>query len=117
MFLKKRAENGVEYYISDILPCTHAFSTRIGGVSGLSHTSSLNLAFGRGDGEDTVLENVSLFADAVGFNAKELISVPQIHSDIIIDTKKEMLGEGVFRDTDKKGDGYLITESGIFAAV
>jgi len=117
MFIKKRAENGVEYFISDILPCTHAFSTRIGGASKLAHTASLNLAFGRGDGKEIVLENVSRFADAVGFNAKELISVPQIHSDIIIDTKKEMLGEGVFRDTDKKGDGYLITERGIFAAV
>lgn len=117
MFLKKRAENGVEFFISDILPCTHAFSTRIGGVSALSHTSSLNLAFGRGDGKEIVLENVSRFADAVGFPANELISVPQIHSDIVIDTNKEMLGEGVFRDTDKAGDGYIITERGIFAAV
>ena len=117
MFLKKRAENGVEFFISDILPCTHGFSTRIGGASVLSHTSSLNLAFGRGDDRDTVLCNVSRFADAVGFPADELISVPQIHSDVIIDANKEMLGEGVFKDTDKAGDGYIITERGVFAAV
>lgn len=117
MFIKKRAENDVEYFVSDILPCTHAFSTRIGGASVLSHTSSLNLAFGRGDDRDTVLCNVSRFADAVGFPADELISVPQIHSDIILDTNREMLGEGVFKETDKAGDGYIVTERGVFAAV
>ena len=68
------AKNGVQYLRSDIISARHGFSTRIGGVSKAAHTSSLNLAFGRGDDRDTVLENLTLFADALGFDAKRCIS-------------------------------------------
>ncbi|MBQ1934558.1 MAG: laccase domain-containing protein, partial [Clostridia bacterium] len=86
MFKPIRAENGVVYYASDMLGgAVHGFSTRIGGVSSLPHTKSLNLAFGRGDEDGEVLENVRRLADALGFDADALVSVPQIHSDIIID--------------------------------
>lgn len=118
MFKSVRAHNGVVYYVSDILcGAVHGFATRIGGVSALAHTKSLNLAFGRGDEDETVLENVRLFAEAVGFDAKMLVSVPQIHSDIIIPVCGDILGEGVFKETHLAGDGYLITEQGQFAAI
>ena len=66
MFEKVTAENGVVYLRSTLLPCPHGFSTRQGGVSTLEHTSSLNLAFRRGDDEETVLNNLALVSEAVG---------------------------------------------------
>ena len=72
-------KNGVGYYHSTLLQSKHGFSTRIGGTSPHPALSGLNLAFGRGDGEDTVLENLRLFADAVGVDARRVISLPQVH--------------------------------------
>ena len=118
MFRTVKAENGVEYLESSLLSgCIHGFSTRKGGVSVNEHTSSLNLAFGRGDAEDTVLKNLSLFADAVGFDPHKLVSVPQIHSTDIIEASTELGGEGIFRNSGLCGDGYVISGAGIFAAV
>lgn len=51
------APNGVCYIRSDHIAFPHGFSTRIGGVSSLTHTASLNLAFGRGDDEAVVMAN------------------------------------------------------------
>ena len=118
MFRPIRAENGVIYYVSDVLGgALHGFATRIGGVSALEHTRTLNLAFGRGDGDETVLENVRLFAEAVGFDDRRLISVFQTHSADIIEVSEELLGAGVYRKTELTGDGYVITEPGSFAAI
>lgn len=118
MFRPIRAENGVVYYTSDMLcHVKHGFATRIGGVSELPHTASLNLAFGRGDGDETVLRNVRLFADAVGFDADRLVSVPQIHSDRIFTVTEDMCGEGVAKKALREGDGYVIPQKGLFAAI
>ncbi|MBQ5809524.1 MAG: peptidoglycan editing factor PgeF [Clostridia bacterium] len=118
MFKPIRAENGVIYYASDMLGgAVHGFSTRIGGVSSLPHTKSLNLAFGRGDEDGEVLHNVRRLADALGFDADALVSVPQIHSDIIIEVGADMRGAGVFKQTELAGDGYIITEPCTFAAI
>ena len=59
------AANGVRYLKSNNLISPHGFATRLGGVSTNEHTSSLNLAFGRGDEREVVLRNLVLFADAV----------------------------------------------------
>ena len=44
-------KNGVFLLKSTVLKSKHAFSTRIGGVSSMEHTKSLNLAYGRGDSD------------------------------------------------------------------
>ena len=82
------AQTGVKYMVSDILCAPHAFSTRVGGVSESEHTSSLNLAFGRGDSDETVRENLRRFATAVGFSPESVISLPQIHSDKVLTVGK-----------------------------
>lgn len=106
MFETVTAENGVVYLRSDILSSTHGFATRIGGVSREEHTSSLNLAFGRGDSEKTVLANLELFADAVGFDAESVISLPQIHSTGILEVDERDCGRGYFKEPCGEGDGY-----------
>lgn len=111
------AENGVKYYKSDIIPVPHGFSTRIGGVSREAHTSSLNLAFGRGDTDETVLENLRLFTDAVGVNAESVISRPQIHSARVIYADENMRGEGYFVPTEDGCDGYVTDCEGVTLGV
>lgn len=107
------AENGVVFLKSNILTSTHGFGTRIGGVSKEPHTSSLNLAFGRGDERECVLKNLGLFADAVGFDAKHIVSVSQIHSaDVRIITDADA-GQGYFGEERFACDGYVTNTSGI----
>ena len=111
------AKNGVKYIISDLLRAPHAFATRTGGVSELSHTESLNLAFGRGDSDETVIENLRLFGEAVGFAPESVISLPQIHSDRVLTVGASDGGEGYFRHTDRACDGYVTTERGVTLGV
>ena len=103
---------------STILRSPHAFATRVGGVSTLEHTKSLNLAFGRGDDSETVLENLKIFADAVGFKPENIVSRPQIHSDRVFLVGKENSGEGYFKTENiPEGDGYITDERGVVLGI
>ena len=117
MFVTHRAENGVEYVASSIIKSPHAFSTRIGGASQNSHTAALNLAFNRGDDKDTVIENLTRFGCAAGFEPEKVISLPQIHSATIIRADAQMAGEGYFKDAHTSCDGYVTSEKGVVLGV
>lgn len=109
---------GYMFVQSQILRSPHAFATRIGGISTLEHTKSLNLAFGRGDEGETVLENLKIFASEVGFEPEQVISLPQIHSDIIYKVGGENCGEGYFKTEDlREGDGYITGERGVVLGI
>ncbi len=110
---ENRHENGVVFFTSDKIATTHAFSTRIGGVSTNEHTKSLNLAFGRGDGDDTVRQNLHRYAEAVGFCEKNIVSVPQIHSNKVVYVNRDMCGEGYYKSPSLSCDGYVTREKGI----
>ena len=111
------AKNGVKYLVSEILQSPHAFATRVGGVSASAHTSALNLAFGRGDSDGTVIANLRLFAEAAGFEAESVISLPQIHSDTVLTVGKPDGGEGYFRKTQRSCDGYVTGDEGLTVGV
>ncbi len=99
---------------SNILRSPHAFSTRVGGVSALEHTRSLNLAFGRGDDDSVVLRNIEVFANEVGFDKNSIISLPQIHSDRIFKVTRADCGKGYYiTDGIESGDGYVTNERGV----
>ena len=106
-------KNGVFLLKSTVLKSKHAFSTRVGGVSVLEHTNGLNLAFGRGDEDGVVFENLSIFANAVGFDDKKVISVPQIHSNIVKYVNFEDAGAGYYKKADFSCDGYITKEVGL----
>lgn len=110
-------KNGVKFFKSDKIISTHAFSTRIGGVSTAAHTAALNLAYGRWDSDDTVMTNVRLFADAAGFDADTLISVPQIHSASVVPVSSLDAGQGVTKQAGFSCDGYICGEKGIAIGV
>ena len=103
---------------STILRSPHAFATRRGGVSELEHTQSLNLAFGRGDSDETVIENLEIFAKKVGFDPKSVISLPQIHSDVIYKVDESHRGQGYFvREGIGGGDGYITDRRGVVLGI
>jgi YfiH family protein len=61
----------------------HGFSTRPGGVSPLDGERVLNLGFTEGDTRENVIENRRRFQSALGANDLQLISLKQIHSDVV----------------------------------
>src|SRR5690348_1646975 len=61
----------------------HAFSTRLGGISPLINEKVLNLGFTDWDSRENVLENRRRFQTAAGAVNLPLISLKQIHSDVI----------------------------------
>ena len=61
----------------------HGFSTKPGGVSDLNGEKVLNLGFTDWDTRENVLENRRRFQSALGANDFQLISLKQIHSDVI----------------------------------
>jgi YfiH family protein len=61
----------------------HGFSTKPGGISDLHGEKVLNLGFTDWDARENVLENRRRFQSALGANDLQLISLKQIHSDVI----------------------------------
>ncbi len=106
-------ENGI--FVSSLLKernVKHGFSTRAGGVSVLPHTSSMNVGFGRGDDDKTVLENIKLFEALAGIENSKTVYAPQIHSRIIRKIENDSfvspVGECDGFITDKTGVSLLI---------
>lgn len=72
----------------------HAFSTRLGGVS-TGVCESMNLAFGRGDSRETVLENYRLISESAGFEFESLCASVQIHETVVRKVTAEDRGHGI----------------------
>ncbi len=85
----------------------HAFSTRIGGISRAYGGNALNLGFTQHDSRAAVERNRELFLKALGVangrKSSPLISLRQIHSDLIhrVDRMPEqpLAGDGLVTDT------------------
>ncbi|MCI1982859.1 MAG: peptidoglycan editing factor PgeF [Oscillospiraceae bacterium] len=91
----------------------HAFSTRIGGIS-RNEFSSMNLAFGRGDPKENVLENYRRFCSAAGFDFASLVSSAQDHHTVIRRVGRRDCGLGFWKTQDKKSvDGLITDEPGV----
>ena len=110
-------KQGVTYLASDCLMARHAFSTRLGGVSDLPHTATLNLAFGRGDEAETVRENLRLLGAAAGFDPAAVISVPQVHGRLVHVVDRRHGGMGYESEAAFEGDGYVTTDPGVTPGV
>ena len=106
-------KNGVGYYYSTLLVSKNAFSTRIGGKSPNPALAGLNLAFGRGDDDATVLENLRIFADAVGVDAERVISLPQVHGTDVMPVTEADAGRGYTTLANGAGDGYVTEAAGL----
>src|SRR6267143_1021459 len=83
----KRKVRGIEILqvpaLTKIPWLIHGFSTRLGGVTPLDSEKVLNLGFTDWDTRKNVLENRRRFQFALGATDLKLISLMQIHSDVI----------------------------------
>lgn len=86
----------------------HGFTTRQGGVSEGIY-SSLNLAFGRGDDREKVLENYRRVCDAFPVDINKLVLTAQVHGDRVRVVTAEDWGKGLTRPKDYEVDA-LVTD-------
>lgn len=92
---------------------THAFSTRIGGVS-KNEFATMNLNFNRGDSDETVLENYHRFCDAVGFDFDKLVASAQDHHTVVRRVTSQEAGIGIWKPRDMQSvDGLITNEPGV----
>ncbi len=95
----------------------HAFSTRLGGVSG-GEFAAMNLGFGRGDEEEKVAENYRLFCGAAGFDPDSLVTGNQDHHVNILRVGPENRGLGVWSPKiDASVDGLCTDQPGVTLVV
>ena len=112
--MQKRTDyNGVTYYYSEgLYPVRHGFSTRLGGLSKLDYTKSLNLGFYRGDKDIIVKKNIERFCEAVDIDSHELVIMPQIHSTEVHEVDREKCGHGVYTPATFEGDALVSCHRG-----
>ena len=92
---------------------THAFSTRLGGVS-RGCFASMNLGFGRGDDDAAVAENYRRLGEAVGFDWTKVVLSHQTHTTNVRLVTKEDAGKGTVRERDYTDvDGLITNEPGL----
>jgi YfiH family protein len=79
-------KHSIQYYESSYLSgcdfLTHAFCTRLGGVSEGDY-ASLNISFKEGDLESSVLQNWYRLAMAFAIPVEQFLTINQVHSDDI----------------------------------
>lgn len=87
----------------------HAFTTRLGGVSG-GEFAAMNLGFGRGDKDENVARNFELFCGAAGFDAQSLVAGAQDHHVNIRRVGGAEKGIGIWREKDMESIDGLCTD-------
>jgi copper oxidase (laccase) domain-containing protein len=78
MSFTEHEKQGVIWTTADGMPCLHAFSTRLGGVS-TGPYASLNLGERTGDDPAAVRENYRRLREALGINREEMVFTRQVH--------------------------------------
>ena len=114
------AENGTVYLtwpeIEKMDLVTHAFSTRLGGVSE-DFFSSMNLSYSRGDDTACVDENFRRISDAVGFCMESIVTSDQTHTTHVRRVGKDDCGSGITRPRSFHDiDGLITNEPGVTLA-
>lgn len=88
---------------------THAFSTRMGGVSRGPY-STMNFSYTRGDDPEAVKENYRRMADALGVSMERMVLTWQTHTTNVRVVSPEDEGKGVVKDRDYRDVDGLITD-------
>lgn len=111
--LTVKENRGVTYLSFPILEDTglvsHAFSTRLGGVS-KGDFATMNFSFTRGDDRDDVLENYRRMAAALGVDRERMVLTWQTHTTNVRRMTEEDEGKGIVRDRDYRDVDGLITD-------
>lgn len=98
----------------------HAFSTRLGGISTHPDTTSMNIAPGHGDSDETVRENADILvrtASDGAFGVEAALVTSQIHSAKVRVVAEENRGEGFFVHVGEHCDGFVTDRPGVVPIV
>ncbi|MEF9940418.1 MAG: peptidoglycan editing factor PgeF [Clostridium sp.] len=87
---------------------SHAFSTRLGGVS-KGDFQTMNFSFTRGDDRDDVLENYQRMAGALGVERARMVLTYQTHTTNVRRVTEEDAGKGILVERDYRDVDGLIT--------
>ncbi|MEG2426864.1 MAG: peptidoglycan editing factor PgeF [Clostridium sp.] len=87
---------------------SHAFSTRLGGVS-KGDFQTMNFSFTRGDDRDDVLENYQRMAGALGVERARMVLTYQTHTTNVRRVNEEDAGKGILIERDYRDVDGLIT--------
>ncbi len=80
-FIENNVRN-VTFMTSSNIKSRHAFTTRLGGVSG-GHLNSMNLGENRGDERQRVRGNYRLLGAAAGIDTSYMVFSKQVHGDTV----------------------------------
>ena len=109
-------QGGVVCLTSSLLPVSHAFSTRLGGVSP-APWDSLNLRPGMGDGDLALRENYRRFCACAGVDMDRLVLSRQVHETTVRPCTAGDAGKGLDRQRDYDADGLITNEKNLPLAV
>lgn len=99
------------FMTSSNIGVTHAFTTRVGGVSGGIY-ASLNLGQNLGDDPACVRRNYEILGSALGFDPAGLVFTRQVHSSVVrIVTKAD--GRQPFEPVPYEADGLITAEKDV----
>ena len=90
---------------------THAFTTRIGGVS-TGVFSTLNLGANSGDDPSSVRGNYEIVCRAINISSDDLIGTRQVHGNSVRIVKREDRGKLFLRESIE-ADGMITNEQGV----
>lgn len=111
MSFTENSKNGVVYMTADNIHTTHAFTTRLGGVSrGIFR--SLNLAVSRGDDAADVEKNYSLLCSCLDISMDSLVFSHQVHGDIVRTCSSEDY-HTLFTPVPYDADGLITAEANL----
>lgn len=113
MAFEQHTTEGVRFYTSHALDgVTHAFSTRVGGVS-RPPFDSLNLGSSEHDEKKDILQNYTLFTSAVGVDADSLVFTKQVHGDVVRVVEPWHRGNGFTRPSEWECDALITNHAGL----
>ena len=101
-------DQNAEYITAPNISVRHAFTTRLGGVSG-GIFDSLNLAQNRGDDEVNVRENYRRICRKIGILQESLVFTRQIHENTVKTVTRED-AHALFAKTPYECDGLVTAD-------
>ncbi len=91
----------------------HAFTTKMGGVSG-GDFATFNTGFDRGDSRENVYENFRRLCEAIGIDEKNLVFSKQTHTNFVRTVTADDIGKGITKPLDYTDvDGLISSLPGV----
>ena len=114
--IKTIQKGSLVYQAAENISASHAFTTRLGGVSE-GYLASLNISLSRGDSREHVEENYAILGRALGFDPRSVVCARQVHSDIVHVAAEQDRGAGLYAPGLADCDGLVTNVPGLTLVV